>query len=521
MIIKKLTLLFIVFIFTIVYTSSAFAYDATSNIKVGLQTKFKDVTSIKIGNSSILIGYESNGNFHGEVTIKATSSFSVATDNYYYAKENEGLTSYEQAKHIADNLVNSGHKAVVAYTDTGKWAVYLGGYTNKGDAEHTGKTVVTPNNKRTILKDGDTGIILFDNQSHFPQIADSSGGFLKLSDRSYRGTIEFSRFTGGNITAVNVLKIDDYLCSVVASEMPSSWAIEALKAQAVAARNYTVTQRGVHKNLGYDLCDTVHCQSYLGAGNESTSASRAVHETSGVMAFYNNTPINAVYFSSSGGATEDGNKVWGTDTPYLKSVKEINEKTYKEWSRTYTLSELTDIMHANGFEIGNVTSVSLSISPVSGRVSELNFIGTKGKKSIYKEQIRTIFNKSKTGSLDSTNFIISHGSEATTHSEVYVYENGASKAHPLVGIYAMSSSGTPTQIVTGAVVIGKNNATSTYSDTKTLLSYNSTGDKIVFIGKGWGHGAGMSQYGAKGMAEAGYTYEQILKHYYTGIEVRK
>jgi len=139
----------------------------------------------------------------------------------------------------------------------------------------------------------------------------------------YRGFLEIRPGEGAALTVVNVLNLDDYLKGVVPNELsPSSFPqIEALKAQAIAARTYAIRNRGQYKARGYDLCATPACQVYRGRATEHPLSDRAVEETRGLVATWNDLPIDALYTSTCGGHTEDGANVFeGEPEPYLKGV---------------------------------------------------------------------------------------------------------------------------------------------------------------------------------------------------------
>lgn len=503
----------------------AFAYSMPATIRIGLTSRYNNVSSISVSSQSLLVGYGSAGVFRSDGMVTGSGAFSVVPADRYYVSQGVNYGSYDQARQAANALETGGQACAVAFVDNGDWQVYLGGYGDEAGASAAavaGGSLLSPNGRRTALTDGEREAIIFENRSGFAQVADANGGTLSLGERKYRGAIEFARTAGGQLTAVNALSSDEYLYSVVPSEMPGSWPVEALKAQAVAARCYTVTRMGVHSSMGYDLCDEVHCQNYLGADGEYGPSTAAVAATSGVMAYYAGRPINATYFSSSGGATEDGDNVWSDPTPYLKSVPEVAETEYKSWLRTFTLADITALLSANGAGIGEAVSLSVSSDSSSGRVTSMTITGTGGEKTYTKNSVRTFFSPSSGGALESTNFAIANGSAinaASAASAVSVVSAAipADAGGLLLDNATMAALTTESTDIKPAV---KTSFRGADGGEAAVTSQTVAGDHIVFSGKGWGHGAGMSQFGAKGMAEAGYTYDQILKHYYTGIELR-
>ena len=156
---------------------------------------------------------------------------------------------------------------------------------------------------------------------------------LSVDGRPYRGLIEVRADDAGTLTVVNVVNLEDYLRGVVPNELsPASFPqIEALKAQAIAARTYALRNRGQFQGRGYDICATAACQVYKGQSSEHPLSDRAVLETQGIAASYRGALINALYTSTCGGHTEDGNKVFeGELTPYLRGVACATERESPE-----------------------------------------------------------------------------------------------------------------------------------------------------------------------------------------------
>ena len=150
----------------------------------------------------------------------------------------------------------------------------------------------------------------------------SSGAPLAIENRTYRGAIEVFGNRRNTLTVVNELPIEEYLLGVVPNELsPTTFGqIEALKAQAVAARTYVQRNLGQSKNEGYDICATDACQVYLGAGTEDPTASQAVLDTRGVVATFDGKPIDALYTSTCGGRTENSENIFDLKVPYLVST---------------------------------------------------------------------------------------------------------------------------------------------------------------------------------------------------------
>ena len=144
-------------------------------------------------------------------------------------------------------------------------------------------------------------------------------GFVCAKQRWYRGYFRIVNLNG-ELILINEIPLEDYLRGVVPSEMPSGWAEEALKAQAIAARSYALANLGKHGSRGYDLKDNTEDQAYGGASSEKPSTNRAVYETTGIVVTYDQKIISAYYHASSGGQTVNTSDVWYKDLPYIKSV---------------------------------------------------------------------------------------------------------------------------------------------------------------------------------------------------------
>lgn len=147
--------------------------------------------------------------------------------------------------------------------------------------------------------------------------SDEAAAPVRFNDKPFRGKIEVFANTRGALTVVNVIGIEDYVRGVVPNEL-SYPAIEALKAQAIAARTYALKNRGQFASEGYDLLPTTRSQVYRGLTSETSITSRAVDETRGVIATYNGEPINALYTSTCGGRTEDAENIFNDPVPYLR-----------------------------------------------------------------------------------------------------------------------------------------------------------------------------------------------------------
>lgn len=265
---------------------------------------------------------------------------------------------------------------------------------------------------------------------------------------------------------IEELNIDEYLYGVVSSEMPASYEMEALKAQAVVARTYTIYQAmnnsGKHENA--DICDNYGCcQAWISKEDRLAKWSaeeaesnwdkilEAVNSTSGKIITYNGSPINAFFHANSGGVTESSLNIWGgIDYPYLKSVETVGEEGYTQYSsevkfsKEDLLNKIKETYQDCEIDYTQQDCIEILEYTTSGRVKTIKF----GNKEIAGTEARTLLG------LKSTNF-----------------------------------------------------------------TFSIDGESIVFSVTGYGHGVGMSQTGADALAKSGSNYEDIIKHFYTNVEI--
>jgi stage II sporulation protein D len=331
-------------------------------------------------------------------------------------------------------------------------------------------------------------------------------GYLNWGGRLFRGTLEVTTDDAGDMIVVNEVETGRYLASVTGAESPSSWNGEALAAQAIAARTYLVTH--LHRHGNYDLEGDVRDQEYAGIGTEADSTIRAVERTVGIVATYRGAPIEALYSANAGGVTEDSENVYANALPYLRSVPSPGDelakdsgwgKTSWDWNREFTAPQLGDYMRSRGLNVGVPQRIELVRVTGAGRVTLARVFGTTGTRDIGKDVTRYYFG------LKSSMFTVTltEGGEA----EWVSWRDTARLVD--MGILGSELLGTTYE--------------RTLNEDRELTSIRITGyvyklpPRFIFYGRGFGHGVGMSQWGAQGMALNGANYEQILKHYYQGI----
>ena len=284
-----------------------------------------------------------------------------------------------------------------------------------------------------------------------------------------------------------------------------------------------MTKLGAHAGSGYQLCDTTACQVYKGYSNEADATTAAVDATAGEVACYNGSPIEAVFSASTGGYTESSENVWNAAVPYLRAVPEPGEYGDNSWTKTLTLDELTALLQAKGENIGTAKDIVITKISTGGRVQELQIIGTSGTKTLTKENIRTYFS-SACGTLPSKMFTINGKGGMVTGGTSTSAKGGLLLAAARQGIVAKTEgalsylNGKKLSVDVDAAQSAQNTDNGAYAVYSVSISTVANG-KFVFSGSGSGHGVGLSQKGAQGMAQMGYDYKEILRHYYTGITI--
>lgn len=305
------------------------------------------------------------------------------------------------------------------------------------------------------------------------EVRPKGNAVITVNGKKYRGGLLLKK--GSAISIINLVGLEDYIKGVVPEEMSESWPVEALKAQAVAARTFALYTKDEEKHDGYDLCSSTHCQAYGGIASEAAVVNNAVDATRGEVLNYNGKIIYAAFHSDSGGFTANSEEVWGGKQPYLRSVKDDTAGApHNKWEEDYTIGEVESLLRDNGYYVGELKEIILTPLQLgkgrtadrydSGRVQYVKFKGTKGIVTLTGNTMRSVFD------LSSTLFDVRLSSEKKWNSIHNLKKNSK--------------------------------------------------DKVIFVGHGWGHGLGMSQWGAKIMSVK-KDYKTILKHFYTKVEIRK
>lgn len=283
---------------------------------------------------------------------------------------------------------------------------------------------------------------------------ESPDGIILLDGRPYRGYIVLWDNGKGMFDVVNHVMLEDYLRSVVAAEMPKAWPVEALKAQAVAARTYALFRRQEMNENYFDVETTVMDQVYGGVANEDPHTDEAVHGTAGMILMYQNQIARTFFHANCGDRTEDGSEVFRkVNTPYLKSVMCAYGKKspYYTWQHSVRIHDVEAALSRAGLHRGKIESIVAQTFTKTGRVKTI--------------ALRTGRNVTMVNAVDFR------------------------------------------------LALGPANLRS------TRFTIAKQGTLMLFKGIGFGHGVGLCQWGAKGMADEKRSFREILTKYYPGATV--
>lgn len=469
----------------------------------------------------------------GDIYMLENGTYSGEPENGGYKKllgawhiQLEGFGSFEEARETARAV--GGYPAWIGY----EYVVRVGCYESEGAAVRAAESL----GGGRAVRSSDTGVLVTVTRTDRVLFEFDAAGRQNLGVEpigrdtatwfkgyKYPGSFEYLRTYGGNLTVMNLVGLEEYVKGVIPYEMDDDWPLAALEAQAVCARTYAC-RTTTHQY--FDVCSSTCCQVYYGVGSGGAGPSaltdRAVENTAGEMLYYQGDLVqNSVYHSSNGGATEDAANVWGGSKGYLKGKEDPYEAKIQipnyEWSVTYTSSELTWILEQKGYDIGTVKNVCVSEYTPMGNVKEVTFEGSRENLVVKGETCRTIFYSSTYGkSARSMRFSINGGGPVS--GQVYVNDS-EHKLTSLEGVSVISGKGSRSSLSGKSFTVLTAAGTSVLETGGSAKPDKETKGTFTLTGTGNGHNIGMSQYGARAMAELGYSYDEILKFYFTDVTI--
>ncbi len=380
---------------------------------------------------------------------------------------------------------------------------------------------------------------------------------IRCGKAAYEGELVV-RAHSGRITVVNKLDMEKYLRGVLGIEISPVWALEVLKAQAVISRTYALSQIGRHSGEGFDVCDTDHCQVYRGTNVHGQMTDQAVIQTRGQVVTYRGALARTFFSSDCGGATSDIRDVWGRPEPYLVVRREPypSQSPKAEWEATLTASEIQAALAKKGKSVGVLRQISIVQRDAAGRPTLLRFTGSAGTATLTSAEFRMALGAKK---VRSTFFEFSRGGVPAPAS--------APSYAPPRRTVQKSTPGAPLneeeKLQLKALIAQKKFSVDErldmlmYPDRERFYLNKALGLKndapgaelappppqevertaqpaanagissvqvagsVTLYGRGWGHGVGLSQWGAKAMADHGWSAEKILNFYYPGTVIQR
>ncbi len=293
-------------------------------------------------------------------------------------------------------------------------------------------------------------------------LPEQPNGSFWLQQRRYRGAL-LVQLKEGRLQAINRLGVESYLPSVVGAEMPHQWPDEALRVQSVAARTYALRQ--LRPGADYDLDSTQRSQVYLGLESETPSTRSAVASTRAQVLTHGSRLIEAVFHSSSGGRTENSGEIWRNQLPYLKSVPDFDQiSPVYRWSKPLDAEQLLEAFS----ETGGAEQIEAVQRTSTGRLKRVVVRGPGGEIELPARELR--------------------------------------RRLKLKSTYVRFDPPEP--------------SSGPFGDSEDWLNpAPGPQPKLIAKGRGFGHGVGMSQWGAYGLSLQGKGYAAILRHYYPGAKL--
>lgn len=341
---------------------------------------------------------------------------------------------------------------------------------------YSNQPVTIINHRRTLTVEDKNNTPLREGLDEVNIIPRGPGNRLQLDRYRYRGIMKLLP-TGQTVQLINIVYMEDYLRGVVPPEIGkrTDTEIEAVKAQAVAARTYALAHLQQYPAEEYDMKSSIMDQIYQGMTVENRLTNRSIDATAGQAITFDEQFINAYYHSTCGGMTDDIGSVWDRkETPYLKAVEDSGACS---WSKYYTWREVFTERQLRGrieqylssdrgrdMVIGRITGVESSERTPGGRVMTLIVKTARDSYRFKKDRIRWVLGR-------------------TSNPDLILPSDRFD------------------------VVIGR--------DASGQL------ESVTFKGRGYGHGVGLCQCGAIGLARQGWSFEEILKHYFTGVDIKK
>ena len=341
---------------------------------------------------------------------------------------------------------------------------------------YSSKQIIVKNDRNRLTVTDGSGATIQADLDEVNLIPRGNGNNIFVDTKKYRGIVKFLPY-GQNLQVINIVYMEDYLRGVVPPEIGkrSEQEIESVKAQAVAARTYAMAHLQQYPNAPYDMKSSIIDQVYEGMNVEEKLVNTAINQTAGYVATFQDDFINAYYHSTCGGMTDAIEHVWDRkEEPYLKSVADSGAcswSKYYNWQEIFTEEQLRGRIEqylagdrGRDLRIGEIQDIIIGDKTPGGRVAQISVRTTNDIFKFSADRIRWVVGRTSNPDLilPSDRFGVNIERDASKNIK-----------------------------------------------------------RIVFQGSGYGHGVGMCQCGAIGLSRAGWAFDDILKHYYSGIDVKQ
>lgn len=520
------------------------------NLKFFLDTYYNNKYSVQNGGSSEAV----IGPYHLKLTDYEYASYSSALENAARLSANYSIKFYP-------------------FYNGKSFNIYAGNFIGESEASQNKdnlirngincQTVSGSNQFVFVLNANNNPVLMYANNFNIYFSSynnDLNCNSIKMDGNLYKGEAAFY-ISEGRLLSMNKVSLKNYLYGVLPKEIIPSWPAEAVKAQALAARSYAVASLSPNSKLGYDVQDNQNDQVYGGYYAENAITNAYVDSTDGQMIYYDGKVITAFFHSTSGGRTENTENIWMTPVPYLKAVDDPYslDTPLSTWQKSLTKEEAINSAREKNPNVKEVYNIVVTDVSENGRVLQCIISTDAGDIILKKEDITATFgyriipstwfsvtsdcdvylisensfvaqsNNGQGGSVLDDSSSSSNSGDSLVSSGDSILDNdknnspqgtenssNTDKTNPDDKRVSLSNK----QVISSSGVSKIDNNSLNFISSAGISKLSTVPTVYYFNGKGNGHGIGMSQYGAKKMAEDGYTYEQIIKHYYTGVEIR-
>jgi len=543
--------------------SLCYGAESDENVRVRIRTPRQHNEQAELDGSDNITIFDNSNTIPSQL-FQLTSELSILMDSYYdknysFLEKNNSNNASIGPYHIRlkgkkydtfddtiseiNNLKQNLESKFYPYYNGAEYEIYIGAYIDESSADNMYSVlnksgldgeVVNGNKKNIVVYNNENDIIfMYNNNSDIyftSNNSDLSCNMIKIDNKPYRGMIAFNIINDSTLISINRVDIESYLYGVVPCESSASWPIEALKAQTLTARTYALAKLSPNAYYGYDLEDNTYDQVYGGYLSEYAATNKAVDETHGEVIYYDERLIDAVFHSTSGGSTENSENVWNDALPYLRGVEDeySNISPITEWKETYSKEYLINRLKLYGNNVNDLYSIKITEVSENDRVLECIFSTDIGEIIYTKDKVRSVlglkslwFNIENNNS-NNGNFYLINGNDSSNENNEVPSRGGVIDS-------ITDKEVTVSEILKDKYIISSSKTSKSTQDSLTFISSTgvsiqnnntSNSSEYCFNGRGWGHGVGMSQYGAKQMATEGFTYEEIIKHYYTGVNIK-